>query len=60
MYRLIEEVDKVVEGVVGVVEQQVALLHVAEDASITIQTSQVHGLGLPKGLHIRIGVRQQA
>ena len=50
--------DEVVEGVVGIMQQQVLLLHIAEDGFAFVQAGQLHGLGFLDGTYALVGIRQ--
>ena len=53
----VQEMDEVFERVVGVMQQQVFLLHIAEDGFTLVQTGQFHGLWLADGAYgiVRVG-----
>ena len=50
--------DEVVEGVVGIMQQQVLLLHIAEDGFAFVQAGQLHGLGFLDGTYALVGIGQ--
>ena len=61
VYGFVQEMDEVLERVVGIVQQQILFLHIPEDGLPFVQASQLHGLGLADGAYgtVRIGQMPQ-